>query len=264
MRLSNNGTGMFPPNLTSHNWVTSIPLKTRWCVIGVLGVAHFSYGSDVPFDELVASPARFNRHRVTVKGLAEVGGDDFDLWRDTEARKRVDIKQHIFVAQRFDQQPRNSVLAPYRYANLRWVKVTGMVDTSFHGRFGMDPFALWVKRVQMLSGPRERQFLPIIGYFKNETSNTISINGSWRGGGVQSGAGPGGIDCFAIGRGWVAVTVKSGKPIGRCDLMPPRLVDQYYDRQKKAYFFRITDRAVQPVLPPDAKSWNLGDTMDRD
>jgi hypothetical protein len=47
-------------------------------------------------------------------------------------------------------------------------------------------------------------------------------------------------------------------------MIPPRLIDPYYDRPAKAYYFRITDHSIDPVYPKNAIGWNKGYTLDRD
>ena len=135
----------------------------------ILGVAHASFGADLTFEDIFANPARFNHKRVTITGLADVGGDAFWVWRDAKAWRHVEDKGAIFVACRI---PAGAVVSPYDYANARFVRVTGTIDTSIHGHLGMDPFSLVLERVEVRPGPRQREFLPILGYFQNDTRTT--------------------------------------------------------------------------------------------
>ena len=94
----------------------------RLIVIATVFGATAAFAAEVRFDDLMANPVRYNRQHVTVKGFATTGGDDFDLWRDLRARQRIDLKRRISVLWDLREEPNGP-------ANLRWVKVTGIVDT---------------------------------------------------------------------------------------------------------------------------------------
>lgn len=227
--------------------------------IAAVSITRFSAGAEVPFEDVAKNPSQFNHKRITVRGLADVGGVEFALWRDEGALKHANLKQYICIDVRF---PRGVTRNPYEYANLHFVKVTGIVDTTIHCSMNADPFAIRLERVDILPGDRLRQFLPILGFFRNDTSKTINIKTSW--GAASLRVRPGVIDCFAIQKGNAEATTLSGKPFARCDLIPPRAIDRYYDRQTKAYDYRITQNGIDPVLPNDAKGWKRGYTADRD
>ena len=233
-------------------------------VLAIVCFAQTSFTAEVRFDDLMRNPSRFHQQQVTVTGLAEVGYT-IELWRDVRARHRVDLKRVITVVQRVDEARRGSVIAPHSEANLYWVKVTGIVDTHLHGRVGDEPFQLLLEHLEILPGPRERQFLPVLGYFRNDTSITVRLT-AYRPSGkyAETGAGPGGITEIAIHKGKVVVSRLSGKPLAQCELTSPRGAGSYYDPQRKAYYFRITNTGIQPVLPQGARGWNLGYTGDRD
>ena len=225
----------------------------------MFGIAQCCFGSETVFDDVVKHPSRFNHKRVTVRGLADVGGDEFALWRDARALKHADLKHYICIAVQFR---RGATRNPYEYANLHFVKVTGVVDTDIHCFGGTDPFAIRLERVEVLPGKRLKEFLCVIGFFKNDTPQSIDIQMSW--GEALLNLGPGEITSMAIRKGTTAALNRSGRRFAQCDLMSPQLGERYYDREIKAYYYRITKNSIEPVLPSDAKEWKRGYTYDRD
>src|SRR5205807_10062104 len=112
-----------------------------------------------------------------------------------------------------------------------------------------------------------REFLHILGVFRNDTGRIVDIRASRRGGvdyvHVLHVA-PATIAGFAVEKGTVTATSVAGKTLAEGKIMPARLIDPYYDRQKKAYYYRITHSSIEPVLPQDAQGWGRGYTGGRD
>jgi hypothetical protein len=137
----------------------------------------------VTFRELFKDPAKYNRKRVTIAGIADAGGGllwiwrDVKAWRDLEAclktrRRDCDDTGAIFVV--YDTPPRAKV-GLYDHVNARHVRATGIIDTRIHGHLGMDPFSMVLEHLEVLPGPRVRDFIPILGYFKNDSGMTIKL-----------------------------------------------------------------------------------------
>jgi hypothetical protein len=141
----------------------------------IIAVGHTCVAAEVAFDDLVRNPVKFNGQRVTVTGLIEVYGDDNELWRDTSARQRIDLKRCIHVWTDLKRPPYPGTnMSPDSPANLHSVKVTRIVDTSIHGRFGNERFGLLEEKIQVLPGPRLKQFLPVFVWFMNESGHSES------------------------------------------------------------------------------------------
>ncbi len=239
-------------------------MRNSALIVAIFASAHVALAAEVKFEQLFANPAKFNRKRVTITGIADSVGDNFWVWRDAAAYRHAEDKGAIFIV--FDL-PVTAIRSPYEYANAHFVKVTGAIDTSIHGHFGMDPFSLVLERVEVLPGPRLREFLPILGFFRNDTGRTINIRASQGSRGDYVYAQhfePGTIACFAIGKGCLVATSLSGKHIVEGRLVPGRSNDVYYDRQKKAHYYQITPDGIKPVLPRNAKGWDSGYTGGRD
>jgi hypothetical protein len=226
-----------------------------------------SFGVEVQFDDLLKNPARFNHQEVTVKGLLVVEGDDNSLWQDTESLRRLDWKHWIHVYPDLSLPPYPGTnMSRDSPANLHWVKLTGVVDTTARGRIGEEPFGLLQKRIEILPGPRLKQFLTILAWFKNDSGREVNME-------VNSALG---TAWFAIPSGKVAETgIKKGKgtataknrsnkSFARCTLTPAGS-ERYFDREKYAYYYRVTKNTIDAVLPSEAKRyWRLYPYPDRD
>jgi hypothetical protein len=225
--------------------------------------------AEVSFDEITRHPERFHRKRVTVRGLAEGGGDAIELWRDVRARTRNDLKRdHIYVRYPLDIGDPHSTIPPFGYAHLRFVKITGVIDTNAHGLSGTEPFTLFLKHLEVLPGPRQRQFLVILAEFRNDLPQEIKLKGQYINSGmsIETGTGPQGITEIAVPLtyGVEVVVEQSGKRLARYTVRHDPQSQQYYDAAKKLYYFRITNRGIHPVAPREGRSWSLGYTADRD
>ena len=228
----------------------------------------------VTFSELFKHPANYDRKRVTITGIADADGGllwvwkDVKAWRDLEqcleSRKRdCDSKGAIFVV--YDT-PARSERGLYDHVNARWIRVTGVLDTRIHGHLGGDPFSIVLEKLEVLPGPRVREFIPIIGFFKNDSGRTIRFETKFGHEAMSTeGVRPGEVIWAGkIGRGTAFAKTMNGVTFAKGDMIPPRFIDPYYDRRLKLYYFRITDHAIEPVLPRDAVGWVKARLIDRD
>ena len=235
-------------------------------LVGVLILPCTTFARDVAFDDLLRNPSRYNRQRVSVTGIAEVVGDDFELWRDEHAVKQMDLERDIRVVQDLNLPPYPGTnVSRYSPVNLHWVKITGMVDTTWHGRFGFDRFGLMLDRVQILPGPRLKQFLWDSIWLKNDTRHRLNINVSSKGGGMMSEIVPNEVFYDEIKPARVAHIDLSldNKPFARFHFVP-MFSRRYYDRDKRAYYFRISERKISLMPPGQAKGWKFGPLPWRD
>jgi hypothetical protein len=229
---------------------------------------------EVAFQELFKNPAKYDRKRVTIRGIADADGGllwiyrDVKAWRDLEqcleSRKRdCDDTGTIFVP--YDTPPR-AERGLYDHVNARWVRVTGILDTRLHGHLGGDPFSIVLDKLEVLPGPRVREFIVILGFFKNDSGRTIRFETkSGDESMMTEGVGPGAVIWAGkIGRGTAFAKTMNGVTFAKGDLIPRRLIDPYYDRGLKLYYFRITDHSIEPVLPRDAVGWVKTRLVDRD
>lgn len=220
--------------------------------------------AEIPFNALYKAPSRFSSQTVTVRGLIEVAGDYIYIWPDAAACKRQDYKKSIFVVQDLRKDPYPGTnLSPYSPANLRWAKVSGTVDVSYHGLFGDLPFGLRLGKIDVLPGPRLKELLPVLVYLRNETGRDVEL--LLKAGGLSQGwtIPRGEVDESAIPRdGWSAVASFARHPFLSSSIR--RLSGAYYDRERRAYYYRITLRSFEPVLPHDARSWKFAPSPERD
>jgi hypothetical protein len=233
-----------------------------------------AYAPEVTFPELFKNPAKYDRKRVIINGIADAGGGLLWVWRDPKAwqdlkaclktRGQVcDDTGAIFVV--YDTPPRAKV-GLYDHVNAHHVRATGIIDTRIRGHLGGDPFSMVLEHLEVLPGPRLREFIPILGFFRNDSGMTIKLetefgNEGMFTDGIRSGQV---IGAGKIGKGTVIVKTMKDVVFAKAQMIPPRLFDPYYDRPAKAYYFRITNHSIEPVYPKDAIGWNKGYTGDRD
>ena len=157
-------------------------------------------------------------------------------------------------------------MSPDSPANLHWVKLTGVVDTTARGRIGDEPFGLLQKKIELLPSPRLKESLTILAWFKNDSGREVNME-------VKSGLGvawftiaPGKIAEVGIEKGNETATAKNRpkKPFAQC-AVTPQGSERYLDRDKYAYYYRVTKNSVEPILPSEAKKyWYLYSYPDRD
>ncbi len=236
--------------------------------------SHATSVPEVTFQELFANPPKYDRKRVTIRGIADAGGGLLWIWRDAKAWR--DLEQCL-KSRKPDCDNQGAVFIPYQtppradtglydHVNARWARVTGILDTRIHGHLGGDPFSIVLERLEVLPGPRVREFIPILGFFKNDSGRTIRFetkfgNEAMSTEGVRSGEV---IWAGRIDKGTAFAKTMSGVTFAQGEMIPPRLIDPYYDRAMKIYYFRITDHSIDPVLPRDATGWVKTRLVDRD
>jgi hypothetical protein len=236
----------------------------RLCFLRFCSAAN---ATELQFDELVKNPARFNGQQVTVKGLFEVGGDDNDLWRDAAARRELNWKRWIHVYPDLRRPGyRGTNLSPDSPANLHWVMLTGIVDTSLHGLVGNEPFGIVEKKIEVLPGPRLREFISPSAWFYNETDQLLYLHVSVRTGYVSTAVAAHGLTQTEIDGSSEAEVRRArfGKLLFSRKLLAGGLRQRFYDPNRKAYYFRVTASSIQPVAPQIAKRWKFPPTPESD
>lgn len=240
-------------------------MKLAYTVASIL-VAHLCTAAEVSFDDIVKDPARYNLQRVTVKGILEVYGDDNELWRDTSARRRIDLNRciHVWVDLKRPPYPGTN-MSPDSPANLHWVKVTGIVDTSMHGRFGNERFGLFEEKIQILPGPRLKQFLAVKAWFMNESGHKVIVNVKTKNQGTEFTLDRNTLDSAVIegSKSTATITDSNGSLYTKALLTPPGS-KVYYDAERRYYYYRIKKHRIEPVTPREARHWHFYPTPDRD
>ena len=233
----------------------------------LLGFAATSQAIDLSVDDLLKNYSRLAGRRVTVVGLAEVNGSDFYLWDlQDSTHKRQSGAVSVLWDMRLPNYPPGSNIAHYTYLNLRRVRVTGLVDTHFHGRWGDIPFGFDLKRVDVVAGPRQRQFLRNLGVFHNSMSVGVWVRlerrrraNEW----TDMELAPGGYNDTEIEDGFAVVTSLSGKPIAKCKIAVGEASRRYYDSRQHVYYYDIRNSRIKLVMPEEAKHWDLLPMVDR-
>ena len=192
---------------------------------------------DVEFDDLVRNPADFEGRTVSVKGVAEDGGDRIGIYRDVEARRRVDLRKFFLAYLRRDapNYPGTN-MGHYVYANAHWVKVTGVVDRRLRGRFGDEPFGLRLKKLAVLPGDRLMEFVCVQAVILNESSGPIKVDLERDDGGSMFSIGPGepaGEACMGSDpkTAQVKVALPSGRTLVHRPLADSEARDYYHSKR---------------------------------
>jgi len=232
--------------------------------------------ADFSVDEALQNYRRFTGRRITFTGLAEVAGSDFYVW-DLRDTRHKDLKRMIWVLwdMRLPNYPPGSNIAHYSYLNLRPVRISGTVDTRFHGRWGDIPFGVILDRVEALPGDRERRFLRDIGVFHNSLSKTVEVRLYSRRDSVycyMTGIPPGEYGDTAIEEGSASVALQPRERklalrpdtvVARCNISLSGASRRYYDARQHAYYYDITPGKIGLVMPTEAQRWKLLPMVDR-
>jgi hypothetical protein len=245
-------------------------------VILLIGSACACIAADLSVDEVLQNYRGLGNRRVTFVGLAEVEGDDFYIW-DLSDKHHKDLKRTVSVwwNMRLPNYPPGSNIAHYTYLNLRRVRISGRIDTRFHGRWGDIPFGVILDKVEALPGDRERRFLKDVGVFHNSTSHTVDIRLDNRRGSVYCdiiGIPPSEYGETGIEEGSATVvlrpageklTVQSEKVIATCSISLGGATRRYYDSRQHVYYYDISAGEMRLVMPSEARKWNLLPMVDR-
>jgi hypothetical protein len=236
-------------------------------VLVLVVCASACFAVDLPFNDVLKSYSALHGRRVTLVGLAQVEGSDFFLW-DLHDKRHKDPERAIWVLwdTRLPNYPTGSNIAHYTYLNFKPVRVTGLVDTRFHGRHGDIPFELHLQRVEVLPGPRRREFLRDIAVFHNSMPIEIRVRLDSRRSPNESTLielGPGDYNDTAIEDGLATVTSVPGKPVTKCKISLGGANLRYYDSRQHVYYYDIRGGRMRLVMPGETKYWNLLPMVDR-
>lgn len=242
----------------------------------LIGSACACIAADLSIDEVLRKYRSLGNRRITFVGLAEVEGADFYVW-DLRDKHHKDLKWTVSVVwnMRLPNYPPGSNISHYTYLNLRRVRISGRIDSRFHGRWGDIPFGIILDRVAALPGDRERRFLTDIGVFHNGTSNTVEVRLYSRRGSVycyMTGIPPSDYDQAAIQEGSASVALPPAdgnfiaepeKVIATCNISLGGATRRYYDSRQRVYYYDISAGEIRLVMPTEAQRWNLLPMVDR-
>ena len=235
----------------------------RSLIVCILALSQSALAAEVQFDDLHTNFTRYDGEEVTVKGILEVAGNDNYLYRDIQGRERQNVWIHVLPD--LNRPDSAGGLAPDAPANLHWVKVTGVIDTSFHGHFGNEPFGLRQTKIELLPGPRLKQLLSTLAWFKNESWHNVGIEIDARRWATSFDLEPGEVGSADMYKGTnnVTVTTKDGKVLTKLKFDNVES-SHFYDRQRHAYYFRIKDRKITPIPRSEARDWKFAPTPEGD
>ena len=194
------------------------------------------------------NPKMFNGKRVTLVGLADIGGSEFFLYPDVQSAKHgenaIFVDAHIFNDN------------PCEKFNNHWLKITGVVDTGIRPPLGVGECSIVLEQLKVLPRSPLRDD-SVRGVFKNSTGYTIDIKlPTPTGDDYATRIAPEtATAALIISNGKVTVTKKSGETIAKGTLNPKAIAPEYFDPNRKTFYYRIENGRIIPVLPGEAKNW---------
>ena len=244
-------------------------MKQGWlamCVFVVLG-SSTAHGAD--FADVLATPDRYDGHKLELVGIARVPGY-FYLFADVEAAAKTDLSKALLVRKNNFAQPE------YRELDRQWVRVTGVM--SSRPRPGWDPgTGLLLDHVEPLHdrpSPRIAD-TTVLGVFKNSMAEPLAIEVIPRSepGGVIFFLRPGDLNETDIWEGRVIASQlrgpsnvslhnrEIGKPIASGEITFSGLRTDYeyspeWSAERRLYF-RILDNRIEQVPASEAKDWKV-------
>jgi hypothetical protein len=229
---------------------SSLPDIDRFCaVIGLaFALANASAASSSDFERLLANPQAFDGKRVTLTGVASIGGAEFYLYpNEDEARKAGTA---VFVNRNLEG-PRYDKFSDH------WLKITGIVNAERHGPFNNDPCEIWLEHFEVLrkASVRHRN---IYGVFRNDTSSLVNITIYRPDGYSNFGMPPRETSTEGITKeDRAVVTTATGKLIAKSNLVPLGTSSRYFDSAHHSYYYRITDTKIEMVPVAETSGWNV-------
>ena len=116
-----------------------ISLKALILILLLLGPSVPSWA--VGFEDVIKNPSKFHDKRVTLRAMAEVGGDRFYLFRPLKPRSLGEDGRVIYGVLRTE--------APvYDRFTSKWVEVTGIIDANYRGLVSENACSLIIERVR--------------------------------------------------------------------------------------------------------------------
>ena len=199
------------------------------------------------FERLLKNPKMFQGKRVTLVGLAEIGGSEFFLYPDVRSAKRGE--NAIFVYAHILNEN------PYEKFNNHWLNITGTVDTGIRPPLGVGECSIVLEELKVLPRSPLRDD-SVRGVFQNSTGQTINIKiPTPTGYGYAMRIAPDtATEAMIITSGEFTVSKKSGETIAK-GTVSWKVADQYFDRNSRTFYYRIRNDRITPVLPRDTKNW---------
>jgi hypothetical protein len=202
------------------------------------------------FQQVLKHPNHFDGRRVTLVGVADIGGSEFFLYPDIRSAKHGDSEKAIFVETHILDKN------PYEQFHNHWVKITGIVDMRVRPPLGVGPCSVVFERLEPLALPPLHD-TSVKAVFKNDTGEMINVKFS-----APSGAGyilrfPSGDVSAAsvIKRGVITAKTRMGKLIATGDLIPKFNTREFFDVKARTYYYRIRPGKIELVPVREGQQW---------
>ena len=226
-------------------------MSLRWAVVVVAlclstGETFSSPTSD--FGRLLANPKAYDGKRLTIIGIADVYDVGFFFYERALSAYEADRSKSVFVVGDLARRLPDNL-------NKHWLKVTGVVNAKAHGPWRTEPCEITIERYEVMAIPALKEWR-IFGVFRNETSSTLKITVSDRGGYGTTNFSPGKLFANVISPGSsVEVKTLSGRVVAKLDLELRKLPGKYFDSTTRNLFYRVTAKKIEQVPAGQGKQW---------
>lgn len=217
-------------------------------LIAALVAISTSCASASEFVSILTNPQAYNHQHVSLVGVVVGDGPEFELFETaSDARNIVAASRSFFVRAKGPWKR----VRPY---DLHRVRVIGMVQADRHGIWG-NPCEILLEKIEVLSrGPVIPPSMPF-GVFRNEGSKEVSVK-LFSSAGVQATfhLSPQESVELPINDGTIKVFSLGELLIADGSLEVNRL-SRYYDVKHGTFYYRITDKRVEKMLPNAVNYW---------
>ncbi len=199
------------------------------------------------FSQILKSPKRFDGKRVTVQGIAEIGGSEFFLYPSRRDLRRGQNAIFVYRDLRHERL--------YEELNYHWLRITGIVDLKIRPPLGVGECSLVPERVEPMPG-RVMKSRFAYAIFKNDTADTINVKFSGMTGATYlMRFAPGDISsAVAIVKGAITAETASGKVVAQGYFMPAN-GSRDTETHTPPNYYRISAGKIESVPAENGRQW---------
>jgi hypothetical protein len=216
------------------------------CLVGATAL-QAAHSKQATFDSVVENPAAYHHQRVSLVGVVVGNGPNFDFFKNaSDTRTLPPASKYFYVV----PSNKRRIVGPY---DLHQVRVTGIIDATRHGLWHY-ACEIILEKIELLSSePVASPTIPT-GIFRNEGTKPVLLR--LVGGNPESGdyISPNRTASLLLGSGYIKVFAVNGPLIAQTKIAITRN-SAYYDPHNGAFYYRLTDRGIERVLPSLAKDW---------
>jgi hypothetical protein len=222
--------------------------RWRYLCIALLITGAYVARADKHFQEVIRHPQAYDRHRVSLVGVAVGNGPLFQLYKSgPDTQRPAPASESIQLIWQKGWKKGSY--------DLHKVRVIGVVDATRHGLWG-NPCTILIESIVVLS-PDTVVFSNFpSAVIRNDRSSLVLVELSGGNPDVKfSIPAETSISTIVSNGGNISVFSSDGKLIVRDKIRGLQAGSQYYDKRTGNFFYRIVGNRIEPVLPDSAKNW---------